>query len=282
MTLFPLSYSPENVKTADKPEWVSATDGDTPTLQTPIRMLGMDAPELHYKGATQNNPSKYDADMRKFLSNAGKTLDAGLKAHLKERLKNKPCTRHIEAGNAAFAHFDDMVKKRLHRVGKTGKTLTDRNIFIMVSNEVFDRYGRMLAYINAAYEKKERESIPPADRPTFNLQMVKEGHAATLLIYPNVPKREDLQLVQTAASDARTGGAGFWEDSERVLLAYEFRWIVDTILGARSGPDRYCADISTGELFSPQQYYRVLPENRLFFYETNFQDAVKMRFRLTM
>lgn len=56
MASFPFHYKPENLAVSDKPGWVSATDGDTPTLQFPIRMLGIDAPELHYAGATEKNP----------------------------------------------------------------------------------------------------------------------------------------------------------------------------------------------------------------------------------
>jgi endonuclease YncB( thermonuclease family) len=36
----------------DTPKFVSATDGDAPTVQLCIRMLGIDAPELHDAGAT--------------------------------------------------------------------------------------------------------------------------------------------------------------------------------------------------------------------------------------
>ena len=75
-------YTPENLAFADKPIWVSATDGDTPTLQLPIRMLGMDAPELHYLGASEENPAKYDAEMAGFLNGKGSFLEPGLRAHL--------------------------------------------------------------------------------------------------------------------------------------------------------------------------------------------------------
>ncbi len=283
MSLFPFHYSPEHVKTADKPVWVRATDGDTPTLEMPIRMLGMDAPELHYSGATENKPGKYDAAMQKFLKTAGKDLDRGLKNHLKNRLSDKPCTRHIKAGKAAFEYFTDMTKTRLDRgVGKSGRPLTPRKIFIMASTEVFDDYGRMLAYVNAAYEKEEREKIPSAERPTFNLQMMRDGHAASLIIYPNIPKTADLELVQAMGKTARSQRKGFWKDGGKVLLAYEFRWIVGTIQGKRQGPDRYCADMTTGELFSPQQYYRVCPEDRLFFRQRHFEEALRMGFRLAM
>jgi endonuclease YncB( thermonuclease family) len=280
MPLFQFQYTPEHLAFGDKPKWISATDGDTPTLQFPIRMLGMDAPELHYGGATEANPGKFDGPFNTFLANAGKDLDAGLKQHLNKKLANNASTRHIQAGKVSFDHFLEIVKKRLARKGKNGKPIADRHIFAMVSNEVFDKYGRMLAYVNASYEKKELETIPAGKRPTFNLQMMQDGQAVSLLIYPNIPKKPDLELVQTAVHSARTKGKGFWKGPDNLLLPYEFRWIVDTINKKRNGPDRYCADISTGKLYQPQHYYKVLPENRLFFKIPDMVKALAMGFQL--
>lgn len=280
MPIFTFSYTPEHLAFGDKPTWISATDGDTPTLQFPIRMLGMDAPELHYQGAKETTPGKYDDAFTSFLTKAGKDLDAGLKQHLAKKLTNKASSRHIAAGKASSDHFRAMAAKRLARKGKNGKPISPRHIFVMVSNEVFDKYGRLLAYLNASYEKKERETIPAAKRPTFNLQMLQEGQAVSLLIYPNIPKRDDLELVQSAVRKARTTSKGVWKGPDNLLLPYEFRWIIDTIKGTRSGPDRYCADISTGKLYQPQHYYKVLPENRLFFYAKNLVHALSMGFQL--
>src|SRR4030042_5101807 len=109
MSPFTFNYEPEHLKFGDKPIWVSATDGDTPTLQLPIRMLGMDAPELHYRGASEKNPNKYDVAMEKFLATSGEGLDTGLKKHLGRRLESKPCTRQIRAGQAPYNHFQNMV-----------------------------------------------------------------------------------------------------------------------------------------------------------------------------
>lgn len=42
----------------------------------------------------------------------------------------------------------------------------------------------------------------------------------------------------------------------------------------------YCADVSTGKLYQPQHYYKVLPESRLFFYAMDLVGALKMNFQL--
>jgi hypothetical protein len=157
-----IRYTPETLALGDKPVFVCATDGDTPTIQAPIRMLGMDAPELHYGGATQANPGKFDAAFATFLTGTGKTLDAGLKAHLAQRLDAAASTRHILAGAAAHAHFEKIVAKRLRRLSdKTGKEIAQRKLFSMVSQQVFDRYGRLLAYVAPSYTREEREATPP-------------------------------------------------------------------------------------------------------------------------
>lgn len=281
---FKLDYIPEHLKLGDEAGLVSTTDGDTPKIDIPVRMLGIDAPELHYLGADKAHPGKFDADFVGFLANAGQNLNAGLKAYLAPRLLNNASTRQITSGDTAHAHFDEILKTRLARVGVHGQPLVNRKLFIMVAEEIFDKHGRMLAYINANYTAEERAAIPEINRPTFNLQMMQDGHATSLLIYPNVPKESDLKLIQAAINTARQPAApkGFWAQGDEVLLAYEFRWIIDTIKGTRQGPDRFCGDISTGVLYNPQQYYLVAPENRLFFYGEHVGAAYSMGFRFAI
>ena len=72
MPIVSFPYNPEHLAFGDKPVWISDTDGDTPTLQLPIRMLGIDAPELHYQGASSTSPGKYDVPFGAFLTAAGK------------------------------------------------------------------------------------------------------------------------------------------------------------------------------------------------------------------
>lgn len=278
-----IQYTPEALALGDKPTFVSATDGDTPTIQTPIRMLGMDAPELHYGGATETNPGKFDAAFAGFLAGAGKGLDEGLKVHLAKRIDAQASTRHIQAGAAAHAHFDAIVSDRLHRVStSTGKPIAPRKLFTMVAQQVFDKYGRLLAYVAPSYTKAEREATPAAKRPTFNLQMLQDGHATSLVISPNVPKPNDLLLVREAMVTARRRRRGMWASSTPVLHGFEYRWIVDTLAGKRQGPDRYCGDFTTAKLYPPQRYYKVPDENRLWFFGEGIGEALKMGFKLQL
>jgi len=276
---YPISYTPEGLALADKPKFVSATDGDTPTISVPIRMLGMDAPELHFSGATESNPGKYDSDLENVLSGAGQNLDAGLQSYLAPKLQNGPSTRHILSGKESFGHFEKIVEERLKRISaSSGNVLTPRRLFTKVSEQIFDSYGRMLAYLAPSYTKQERDAIPAIDRPTFNLQMIQDGHAISLLIYPNVPKPSDLDLVRTAISKARQYNRGVWGDVHEPLHAYEYRWLVRLVKGEGDGPNRYCGDVTTGRLYQPQKYFEVADENRLWFFERDRHHAIAMGF----
>src|SRR5689334_817881 len=157
---FKLDYIPEHLKLGDEAGLVSSTDGDTPKIDIPVRMLGIDAPELHYLGADIDNPGKFDAAFAGFLANAGQNLDLGLKAYLEPRLINNASTHQILSGDESHKHFQEILKTRLARFSANGKPLVNRKLFIMVAEEVFDKNGRMLAYVNANYTTKERETIP--------------------------------------------------------------------------------------------------------------------------
>ena len=94
-------------------------------------------------------------------------------------------------------------------------------------------------------------------------------------------------MVQTAARAAVEDGRGAWADPQ-ALAGYEYRMLEKLVLlfqrvqagEVPSSTDwtgwvsRYCADISTGEVFSPQEYCRVEPWNRLFLWRDDVRAAV--------
>jgi hypothetical protein len=110
--------------------------------------------------------------------------------------------------------------------------------------------------------------------------MVQEGYATSLIIYPNFPKPKDLALLAKAQVRAKRNRKGAWKSATPYLNASEFRWIIDTIGGKRDGPDRYCGDFATGDLYPPQSFYLVPDERRVWFYEKDLSAALIMGFRL--
>ncbi|MDY7041994.1 MAG: thermonuclease family protein, partial [Chloroflexota bacterium] len=236
--------------------WVRNTDGDTPTVQLSIRMMGIDTPETHYPGIAR--PRNSNEALNNLLDTHGHLFSQGLRDYLAPLLKGKPGSLQGKWGRKAWRRFgelaDDYLDARTDY--KTGQ-LRRKPVYLTVGRQAFDRYHRLLAY--AAPQEKD-----PQKRVTFNLLLMQDGMAVNYTIFPNLPKPEDLLRVQEAVRTARQEKRGFWKDGHRLLLPYEFRWCVDTARDKRQGPDKYCADITTGVVHQPQEYYTILPENRLF------------------
>lgn len=255
------------------------TDGDTPYVSFSIRMLSIDAPEVHYPGT--QDPAAHDARLKDLgdAIEAGRVaIDAGLAAHLLPRLQSgRAGTLQKRQGEAARAGFQALLDEKLK--GPRGM----RPLFLRAANEHFDAYGRLLAYIAPNYSKEERARLPYAERATFNLLLVEAGLAASFPIYPSLPKYIDLVLLQNAARAAVDGRLGIWADGG-VLTGYEFRlcyklWQRINTPEAeqrRIGPwiERHCVDMTTSELFPPQQYYRVKPWNRVFVWPRDLGEAI--------
>jgi len=138
-----------------------------------------------------------------------------------------------------------------------------------------------------SYTAKELSSLSPKQRATFNLLMVESGWAATFPIYPSVPKYSDLVMLQNAAKDAYENRKGAWEDPN-VLTGYEFRMCVrlykvtkKVVQGRKlSTREKYgwitrcCVDMTSREIFPPQDYYKVEPYNQIFIWPGDVTDAV--------
>ncbi|MCX8103534.1 MAG: thermonuclease family protein [Candidatus Bipolaricaulota bacterium] len=242
--------------------WVSAADGDTPTVQVTIRLLGIDAPEIHYPGTQK--PSVFDSKLHHLLETHGRAFKTKeFREYLAPKLAERAGTRQLSWGERARTALAELAEKHLrHRVG--GR-IRYRNLALTVGEQLFDQYRRVLAYV--APEEKN-----PAKRVTLNLLLMQEGWAVNYIIYPNLPKPDDWARIQQAVRQARTHQKGFWKD-KTLLLGYEYRFCVDTALGKRAGPDKYCVDVTTGKLYAPHEYYLIEPENRLFILPEHLRQA---------
>lgn len=186
-------------------------------------------------------------------------------------------------GESAKEEFQRLLDEKLTR--PSGRK---RSVFVRAADEHFDQYGRLLAYIAPNYTAKERESMSREERATFNLLMVESGWAATFPIYPSIPKYQDLIMLQEAAKDAFDNKKGAWADPNMTLTGYEYRMCVKLyrvtkkLVGGRklSSRERYgwttrfCADMTTREVFYPQGYYKVEPYNRIFIWPDDVTEAV--------
>jgi endonuclease YncB( thermonuclease family) len=259
------------------------TDGDTIFVEVSIRMLSIDAPELHYPGMTK--PGKYDdkfKQLAQWIDHSNGMVSPGLAKFLKGKLSTgKAGSLHQVQGEKAHAEFQKILDSKL--VKKTGNK---RPVFLWAANEHFDQYGRLLAYVSPYYTKNELATMTLVDRATFNLLMVKSGWAASFPIYPSLPKKEDFELLQDAGETAFGKHFGIWKNS-LTLTGYEYRMCVrlyelmekikaGTTVTAKEKKgwiERYCVDITTCKLYDPQDYYNVKPYNRLFIWPEDVKAA---------
>jgi len=261
-----------------------ASDGDTPYVSIAIRMLSIDTPELHYPGNAK--PSNQDgklARLAEWIQQGKAPISDDLAATLHPRLVTGSAgTLQENQGKQAKREFSRIVTERITR--PNGK---QRNIFLCAADEHFDQYGRLLAYVSPAYTPEEIENMSRWERMTFNLQMVQEGWAASLPIYPSLPKHSDLVMLQKAGQLAFDERRGIWGDP-LTLAGYEFRMCVklfevtEKLISEKSVSSaerhgwisRYCVDMTTREIFYPEEYYRVAPYNRIFIWPKDVTEAV--------
>ncbi|MBK1876003.1 thermonuclease family protein [Pelagicoccus mobilis] len=264
--------------------YLRSTDGDTPYVSLSIRMLSVDTPETHYPG--RSKPARSDeklAELASWIQEGAAPIDDGLAAHLQPKLETgRAGTLHGEQGEAAHEHFERLVEEKL-----TKPSGRKRRVYLKSGNEPFDRYGRLLAYMAPNYTRAERDEMTPLESASFNLLMVASGWAASFIIFPSLPKHSDLCLFQEEGRKAVEDGLGAWSDP-LTLTGYEFRMCVklhtvtkELMQGKKLSKaerlrwiDRYCCDMSTRGVYSPQDYYRVPAYDRIFIWKKDVNEAV--------
>ncbi len=263
-------------------EYMRITDGDTPFVSMSIRMLSIDTPEVHYPG--NQKPSKQDehlAQLAAWIQAKEAPINNGLAKYLQPKLATGAAgTLQEKQGEKATNKFKELLAEKLTRPNGS-----KRRVFLRSADQPFDQYGRLLAYMAPSYTAKELASMSYKDRATFNLLMIESGWAATFPIYPSIPKYYDLALLQEMAKDAYDKQKGVWDDA-LTLTGYEFRMCVKLyevtkkrLKGNKVSSSelygwisRFCVDMTTREIFFPQNYYKVAPYNRIFVWP---EDAAK-------
>jgi endonuclease YncB( thermonuclease family) len=261
---------------------LDVTDGDTPNIRMPIRLLSVDTPEV--TAGTQARATAIDeefAQLAEWIGQGRAPISQPLADHLLPKLTGGG-TRQFEQGTQASAFAKRNIDTRLTRPDGS-----KRNLFIRTAASPFDNNHRLLAYIAPNYSVAERRSLTRRERATFNLDLVEQGWAAPFVIYPSIPGELDLPLLLEAAAGARAAPRGIWTDGQ-TLLAYEYRameklfQITRRLVGGEdlSGEDahawreRYCVDMRTRTLHGPEDYFGVHPEYRLWIWPQDLSEAV--------
>jgi len=252
----------------------SVSDGDTPSILQPVRMVSIDTPEKkHYAGRAEVAQLKLDTCRQRLETGFYPQIPVGLRDYLVDRLDAGAAARHIEAGEEASVRFDLLLKDRLARPDGT-----QRRVATIPTGEVIDRYGRMLAYLAPWFTGAASDPLPPKNDParrTFNLDMVASGWAAPFLIFPSLPHNDDLNLLYEESKAAWTGNRGAWNaHGRKLLLGYEYRLCIKlgteptAAEGMEAAFQRICIDLRGPTSVGLLGWHAVAPPHRMWVWAT--------------
>jgi len=263
---------------------VDVTDGDTPNIRMPVRMLSIDTPEV-----TAGSSSKAADIDQEFLQLAEwirqgiAPVTSSFRDYILPKLESgRGGTLQFNQGEQASAFYKAISDERLTR--ESGRK---RSLFVRTADAPFDRFGRLLAYVAPSYSKSERAQMTRRERSTFNLDLIKGGWAMPFVLFPSIPGELDLPIFLEAAVSAKEGGAGQYAEA-LFLPAYEYRMceklhdITKKLVAGQnlSFPEqlewrsRYCADMRTRRLFGPEAYTEIPEPYRLWIWPHNVQEAI--------
>ena len=192
---------------------------------------------------------------------------------------NWAAVNHSRHGKVAEQALTGLVSSDMTALGQNLDTF---GFFLSFSFEMFDTFGRFLAFIN----RNQPDPNDPTPRPlSYNERMLETGSALPLFIWPNIdPFRQgsllDAVLAPSTANDvaestpalrrardfvrqARYDQLGVFNPADPLrFAAFEIRY-----LGRRAPSDRAVIDLSNSDdvILGPQSYFGIAnPEDRLF------------------
>jgi endonuclease YncB( thermonuclease family) len=266
---------------------VDVSDGDTPNIRMPIRMLSIDTPEVTAKSTDGAVTVDNDFNqLAEWIRDGIAPVSNDFRDYILPKLENTDVgTLQFAQGKNASAFYKQKIDERLTRP-TSGKR---RNLFIRSPESPFDNYGRLLAYVAPSYSKKERRDTSRRERATFNLNMIESGWAAPFILFPNIPGELDLPLFLELAVSAKEERKGQYQDNLS-LPGYEYRMCEKlynitkkVVSGASlSYPEqlrwrtRYCADMRDRKLFGPENYFSIPEPYRIWLWADDVQRAISM------
>lgn len=280
-------------ETNGQPQSLNASipDGDTIGFHMEgsgaVRFLGIDTPEKNFALPGETVQRRLDSPQwEAYLTDPFQGGTFGLDAELVDRLRTRigagAGVNHRVHGDNAEQALIALVQADMNALGQDLNTF---GFFLSFSFEVFDSFGRFLAFIN----RNQPSANNPGPRPLFyNERMLENGTALPYFIWPNIdPFRDSSSLLDaviapgTANQVAETipalrrardfvrqaranGSANTVFDPANPLRfeAFEVRY-----LGRREAPNRAVIDLSRNDnlILQPQHYFHIPnAEDRLF------------------
>lgn len=273
-------FTPTTRRPYDAP-LLRGVDGDTVNIDQAVRLVSIDTPESKLGGSPDGAQTTLDRCRQRLVDGNYDQIEKPLRQHLIDRLSAAAAQRHLKAGARAAEEFERMRSERLE-LGNSGTM----KLAVVVTGEVIEENGRLLAYVVPWL----KPPLPPRDDPrrrTFNLQLVETGWAALFVIYPALPRDDDLNRLLSAAETAWQDRLGAWaEFGEDLLLGYEYRACLK--LGAADKPGRppvdpatriqeafrrVCVDIRDRKILGLFGYQQIDPPYRLWVWAQDLNNA---------
>ena len=280
-------------ETNGQPQSVSSSipDGDTIGLHiegsASVRFLGIDTPEKNFQLPGSTAQRRLDSpEWEAYLTDPFQAgtfgLDPDLVDHLRTRIGAGAGVNHRFHGDNAEHALTELVQADMNALGQDLNTF---GYFVSFSFEVFDSYGRFLAFIN----RDQPSPNNPGPRPlSYNERMLERGAALPYFIWPNIdPFRGSTSIVDTVIAPGtanhvanatpalrrardfvrqaranRRANTVFDPNNPLRFEAFEVRY-----LGRRDVPNRAVIDLSRNDnvILQPQHYFRIPnAEDRLF------------------
>ena len=258
------------------------SDGDTPVVEHPIRMVSCDTPEkAGYAGKPERSQPKLEVCKQRLAEDHyyDRHLPRGLRDYIVAKITPDAAQRHTDAGYDATREFERVLEERL-----TTPNGRKRKIAVIPTGEIIDSYGRILAYIAPWFAgERSGDPLPPKGDPqrkTFNLEMIENGWAASFPIYPSLPNNDDMNMLIAGAEHAWNTKRGMWKKyGKDLLLAYEYRMCIKLAAvdnpeeGVKAAFQRHCVDLANLKLVGKYDFYKVLPPHRLWIWEKDLEKA---------
>jgi len=262
---------------------VDVSDGDTPNIRMPVRMLSVDTPEVTAR--SDAGAARVDAEfvqLAQWILDGVAPVTATFAAHILPKLDAMAGTRQYTQGKAASAWYKARVEARLRR--PSGRR---RNLFVRTADEKFDGYGRLLAYVAPNYSSRELKELTRKQRATFNLDLIESGHAAPFILFPSIPGELDMPMVLEAAVGAMQAGRGQYADPLS-LPGYEYRMcekLHDITKKLADGKtlsyrkriawrSRYAFDMRSRVIHGPEDYMAIPQPYRIWLWPQDVQAAM--------
>ncbi|MCW8883652.1 MAG: hypothetical protein OQK12_00185 [Motiliproteus sp.] len=262
------------------------SDGDTPNIRMPIRMLSIDTPEVTAR--SDRGAAKVDKEFRqlaKWIKSGDAPVSETFASYILPRLEDVDAgTLQYVQGKQASAHYKAIIEEKL-----TKPSGAKRKLFVRSPEPPFDGSGRLLAYVGPSYSPKDRAAMSRRERATFNLNMIESGWAAPFILYPTIPGELDLPLFIEIAVEAQEAKRGQYQDPLS-LPGYEYRMceklyeITKKMVGGKRLSDkqrkawrtRYCADMRDRKLYGQEDYMEIPQPYRLWIWPDDLQKSISM------